>query len=317
LTRLVDDLLDISRITRGKVELRVERLDVAEILERALETARPLIEARRHELRVHLPHAPIQVKGDQVRLAQVVANLLTNAAKYTDEGGQIHLSAERNRDEVSIRVRDTGHGLDPTVLPHLFELFYQVDQTLDRAEGGLGIGLSLVKRLVELHGGTVQVFSQGRGQGSEFVIGLPCLPALPTNALSAAIAPAPSQGGLRVLIVDDNPDAADSLAVLLDNAGQRVLTAYDGETALAVAYAQRPQVALIDLGLPGTDGYALAQRLRQQSELPALRLIAVTGYGDPASRQRSKAAGFDEHLVKPVDIATLQGLIAQYRNLLA
>ncbi len=316
LTRLVDDLLDLSRITRGKVELRLERLDVADILDRALETSQPLIDARRHALTVHRPHAPIQVQGDAIRLAQVVSNLLANAAKYTDEGGQIGLTAERDHDEVRIRVCDTGHGLDSAVLPHLFELFYQVDDTLDRAAGGLGIGLSLVKHLVDLHGGTVQVFSEGRGHGSEFVICLPCLPARPASALEDAIAPAPNQGGLCVLIVDDNRDAADSLALLLDAAGDRALTAYDGETALTVAYAERPQVVLLDLGLPGLDGYAVAQRLRQhqQTELPALRLIALTGYGDPESRQRSRAAGFDMHLIKPVDIATLQCLLAEYRN---
>ncbi|BBL75970.1 PAS domain-containing hybrid sensor histidine kinase/response regulator [Methylomagnum ishizawai] len=314
MTRLVDDLLDISRITRGKIELRKEPLAVADLMLRAVETSRPLINDRRHELTVHLPPEPILIEGDRVRLIQVVSNLLNNAAKYTDTGGRIGLSVECDGAEVGIRVRDTGQGLDPRALPHVFDLFYQTDRTLDRPEGGLGIGLSLVKRLVDLHGGTVQAFSAGRGRGSEFVVRLPRLPDPPTveSVESVAVAMAPSSG-LHILVVDDNRDAADSLALLLESDGHRVRAAYDGEEGLKMALAEPPQVVLLDIGLPGMDGYAVARTLRQSAELKGSWLIALTGYGQAEDREKSRAAGFDRHLVKPVDFEALQGALAEYR----
>jgi PAS domain S-box-containing protein len=313
LTRLVDDLLDISRITRGKIELRKEPLAVADLVHRAVETSRPLIESRHHELAVHVPQKPILIEGDEVRLAQVVSNLLNNAAKYTDAGGRIGLSVECAGDEVVLRVRDTGRGIDPGALPHLFDVFYQGDRTLDRAEGGLGIGLSLVKRLVDLHGGTVQALSAGRGQGAEFVVRLPRLPEPPAAEAGADDLATPPSGGLRILVVDDNRDAADSLALLLESDGHTVRTAYDGETALDLARADPPQVVLLDIGLPGLDGYSVARALRQSAEMNGSWLIALTGYGQAEDRDKSRAAGFDWHLVKPVDFEALQGALAEYR----
>ena len=315
LKTLVDDLLDISRIARGTFEIARGRVEVADIVQRAVEATRPLIDGRRHRLSIQLPPEPIQVTGDLVRLTQVVANLLTNAAKYTDSGGQIRLRAEREGAAVTIRVQDTGRGIGPTVLPHLFDLFYQADRTLDRAEGGLGIGLSLVKRVVEMHGGTVQAFSDGPGQGSEFVVRLPPRADTGHSALTVARATdAAGQAPVRLLVVDDNRDAADSLAMLLDGEGCAVTLAYDGETALALALAQQPQLVLLDIGLPGMDGYAVAQAIRHRSAGAPIRLVALTGYGQPTDRKRSQAAGFDAHLVKPVDLQTLRGLLAEVRN---
>lgn len=322
LTRLVDDLLDISRITRGIIELRMEPLDVHEILARAVETSRPLLESRRHTLRLYPPDGPLRITGDMVRLTQVVSNLLANAAKYTDEGGLIHLRATREDGDVWIRVRDSGRGIEPGQLPRLFDLFYQVDRTIARTEGGLGIGLSLVKRLIDMHGGSVQADSAGLGHGSEFAIRLPGTLDLPDSG-DAPPSPAhpespttPAAGArpLRVLVVDDNRDAIDSLKLLLDSEGYEVFTAYDGETALALALTEQPQVVLLDIGLPGMDGYAVARALRQQARQPQLRILAVTGYGQADSRAKSQAVGFDLHLVKPVDFTALLELLVSYQQ---
>lgn len=323
LTRLVDDLLDISRISRGVIELRMESLDLLDILSRAVETSRPLIKARRHRFERRMPREPVRIEGDLVRLTQVVSNLLTNAAKFTDEGGCIELIAATDGDEVVIRVRDSGRGIDAEGLSRLFELFYQVDRTMARTEGGLGIGLSLVKRLVEMHGGRVSVQSAGLGRGSEFSVRLPCRPGVaerpgswrrggePREALAA---PAPDHPGLRILIVDDNRDAIDSLQLLLDLEGHRVLVAYDGESALKLAVEERPEVVLLDIGLPGMDGYAVARALRARTDIPAPRIIGLTGYGQPDSRAKSKAAGFDVHLVKPIDFEALLVLLSARRE---
>ncbi|WAK03617.1 ATP-binding protein [Methylobacter sp. YRD-M1] len=311
LVRLVDDLLDVSRISRGKIELKKETLEVSTIVQRAIETSQPLIDARRHEFTVQLPPEPIYVEGDLVRLAQVVSNLLNNAAKYTDEGGRIKLTVEPADDDVFIRVRDNGRGIEPSALPSLFQLFYQVDRTIDRAEGGLGIGLALVKSLVAMHGGEVWASSEGRGKGSEFAIHLPCLRKSTVVATSCHIDAKPDEGPLRILVVDDNRDAAQSLSLLLTSEGHEVLLAYDGYAALEIAQAARPQVVLLDIGLPGMDGYAVARALRQDPALKMTHLIALSGYGREVDRETAKTAGFNGYLTKPVDFDELLCALAR------
>jgi signal transduction histidine kinase len=310
MARLLDDLLDVSRITRGQVTLRLEPVDLANVIAGAVDTCRPLIDARGHTLTVGLPDEPVRLRADGARLTQVLANLLVNAAKYTEPGGQIGLSAAQDGGEVVIRVRDNGPGIAPDMLPRVFDLFAQADRTLDRSQGGLGIGLTLVKRLVELHGGLVEARSGGLGTGSEFVVRLPAL------AVAAVPPPPPPNGHpvpsgpRRVLVVEDNPDAARSLATLLRLEGHDVRLASDGPQALAAAAESRPDVVLCDLGLPGMDGYAVAAALRAGPATAGVRLVALTGYGQDADRRRSAAAGFDLHLTKPVDPAALHELLA-------
>ncbi|MDD5460233.1 MAG: ATP-binding protein [Methylococcales bacterium] len=311
LIRLVNDLLDISRVSRGKIELKKEYLDISAIVQRAVETSQPLIEARHHRFSVHLPPDPVLIEGDLVRLSQVVANLLNNAAKYTDAGGCISLTVEQADADIFIRVRDNGRGIDPSALPRLFQLFYQVDRTIDRSEGGLGIGLSLVSSLVRLHGGKVWATSAGRGQGSEFVISLPCLPETLAVPVSSKIEPKSAEGRLRILVVDDNRDAAQSLSILLSNAGHTVSLGYDGHAALSVALAEHPQVVLLDIGLPGMDGYAVARALRQHPALKYVHLIALSGYGREVDREQARAAGFNSYLTKPVNFDELQRALPQ------
>jgi signal transduction histidine kinase len=316
LSRLVDDLLDVSRITRGKITLQRAPVEVAEVVRRAVETSRPLIEARRHTLQVQLPPRPLWVEGDLTRLAQVVLNLLNNAAKYTDEGGQLSVAVEAPAEgngwpaEVVIRVRDTGMGIRPEMLPRVFDLFTQADRTLDRAQGGLGIGLTLVRRLVQMHGGRVEAHSEGPGKGSEFMVRLPLyrgpLPEPDDSGDGAAVAAPPR----RILVVDDNRDSAQSLATLLRLTGNDVLAANDPRAALEAAARFRPEVAILDIGLPGMDGYELARRLRSLPGLEHLRLAALTGYGSEEDRRRSRDAGFDDHLVKPVEMETLQAFLS-------
>jgi signal transduction histidine kinase/DNA-binding response OmpR family regulator len=310
LIRLVDDLLDLSRITRGKIRLQTECLDMATVIARAVETSRPLIDARRHELTVMLPPEPIRVIGDPVRLAQVLSNLLNNSAKYTEEGGRIHLSAERDDGKIVLRVRDNGMGIPPEMLSSIFELFTQVDRSLDRAQGGLGIGLTLVHMLVKMHGGRVEAFSAGPGQGSEFVVYLPALAEEPPSSNGAARSSAVPTPRSRVLIVDDNMDGARSLSMVLEIAGHEVRTCYDGDTALAEAEGFRPEIVLLDIGLPGMDGYEVARRLRQMPFSPQPLLVALTGYGQAEDVRRSHEAGFNHHLVKPADPETLNNLFA-------
>lgn len=302
LARLVDDLLDVSRLLRGKITLRKESLDLATVIQHAVESSRPLIEARRHTLTVSLPPQPLQLEGDLTRLAQVFSNLLNNAAKYTEEGGRIELVVEADDKEARIRVRDTGVGIPTTLLPQVFDLFTQAERTLDRTQGGLGIGLTIVKNLVELHGGSVEAYSEGPGRGSEFRVRLPLSGALPNSQMApvAASAPATAQK-LRILVVDDNVDVAESVAVLLGLEGHQTRTAYTGAAALALAAAFQPQVVLLDLGLPGMDGYEVARRLRAEPATAKARIIALTGYGQPADRERTRLNGFDQHLVKPVE----------------
>jgi signal transduction histidine kinase/ActR/RegA family two-component response regulator len=313
LSRLVDDLLDVSRITRGKAELRTEAVDLNDVLARAVEAVRPLLDARRHRLTVSQPGRPVWVSADPTRLIQVVGNLLNNAAKYSEESAQIALALEEDGGRAVVRVRDTGVGIPPDMLPKVFDLFTQVDRTVDRSQGGLGIGLTLVRTLVEMHGGTVEASSDGIGTGSEFVVRLPALPAGAVGrAGSGAEAGAPP-AAYRVLVVDDNPDARDSLAELLRLTGHEVRTAPTGPKAIEVARAWRPDVALLDLGLPGMDGYEVARVLRAEPFGGSLLLVALTGYGQDEDRRRTQEVGFDHHLTKPADPHGLARLLAGHR----
>jgi signal transduction histidine kinase/ActR/RegA family two-component response regulator len=313
LTRLVDDLLDVSRIARGKVELKVELVEMADVVVKAIEMASPLLEQRAHALELDVPRRGLSVKGDSTRLAQVVGNLLTNAAKYTPAGGRIAIVAACHDDTVELRVRDNGIGISPEVMSHVFDLFVQERQGLDRAHGGLGLGLTIVRNLVQLHGGTVSAESAGMGKGSEFVVRLPL--AAPQRAAAGDDdgdrRPQPPVGvGRRVLVVDDNDDSAAMLAEALRLRGHDVRVAHDGPAALGVSAVFRPDVAFLDIGLPVMDGYELATRLRQQPGLEAVRLLALTGYGQESDSERSRAAGFHEHLVKPLDLLHLDRLVS-------
>jgi signal transduction histidine kinase/FixJ family two-component response regulator len=314
LTRLVEDLLDVARINQGKIALQMESLDLRAVLAHGLETVRPFIESRRHQLVRDIPDVPVMLRGDFARLSQVVANLLNNAAKYTEEGGSIELSLTLPaQGQAVIAVRDDGIGIDGELLPNVFEMFEQGKQSLDRSQGGLGVGLTLVQRLVELHEGTVEAGSAGIGRGSEFRVTLPCLaevgdphPAEPEVAWDAA------HVGCRVLVVDDNRDAAEATSVLLELSGHEVKTVGDGNDALGSAWIYAPDVVLLDIGLPGMDGYEVALRMRDIPETRDSCLIALTGYGQPADRARAREAGFDHHLTKPADPDELLGLIAAW-----
>jgi len=316
LTRLVDDLLDVSRITLGKIKLRLQPLELASVVARAVETSRPLIDAHRHELIVTLPDGPIRVEGDRARLTQVIANLLNNAAKYQNDGGTIALTVEREAAAAVITVRDRGIGISTDMLQEIFELFTQGERTLDRAQGGLGIGLSLVKTVVELHGGSVSAASEGPGRGSEFALRLPCLLQELDGYRTRDDADAsevPDCAGLRILVVDDSRDAAESLSKLLRLGGHEVMVAHEAEHALHLAATQQPGVVLLDIGLPGMDGYEICRRLRQGG-LPHALIVAMTGYGLERDRRRSQDAGFDTHLVKPVPPHELLKLMANHSN---
>ena len=310
LVRLVDDLMEVSRITRGKIELRKERIEIAAVVRSAVETSRPVIDASEHRFALAIPAEPITIEGDLVRLAQVVANLLINAAKYTEPGGQIWLTVRREADQVTISVRDTGAGIPPEMLPRVFDLFMQVDLHSNRAQGGLGIGLALVKSLVEMHGGTVEGRSEGVGRGSEFVVRLPLAVMLPSISTpgsgSGQPAIAPPR---RVLVVDDNKDAADSLAMLLKLIGADIRVVYSGADALKAFASFKPEVVLLDIGMPGMDGYEVARRLRNEPSSESVMLIALTGWGQEEDRRRSESFGFDQHLIKPPEIETLKTLL--------
>ncbi|HJQ83982.1 MAG TPA: MASE1 domain-containing protein [Candidatus Binatia bacterium] len=311
LVRLVDDLLDVSRITQGKITLRREPTTVEEVVGRAVETARPLIDSRGHAFTLSLPPDPVRLDADPARLAQVIANLLGNAAKYTPPGGAIWLTADHTDDEVVIRVRDTGAGLAPDLLPHVFDVFVQGDRALDRTRGGLGIGLTIVRRLVELHGGRVEAHSPGLGKGSEFVVHLPARPvSLPEAPLGAPGARSSTAAGLKVLVVEDNQDAAEGLAAVLGLWGHDVRLAFDGAAALEAAESWSPDVIVSDLGLPGMDGYELARRLRERPAFGKAVLVALSGYGQAEDRRRALDAGFDHHLVKPADLAALADILS-------
>ena len=316
MTRLIDDLLDIARITSNKLELRRERIDLSDVLNAAVETSRPLIEQRGHKLVVKKPAEPLEVDGDLVRLAQVISNLLNNAAKYTDRGGRIWLAASRKGNQAVVKVRDTGIGIAAETLPKIFEMFTQAERASSGSPGGLGIGLTLVKRLVEMHEGTVKVRSEGVGKGSEFVVQVPIAtsqtrsqpPEVPFLGKKERMAKSGSP--MRILVVDDNHDSADSLGLLLKLLGNDVRIVHDGRAAVDEAGQFGPRVVLLDIGLPTMNGYEAAQKIRQSSSGNQAVLIAVTGWGEAVDRARSKKAGFDHHLVKPVDLDALTKLLA-------
>ncbi len=310
--RLVDDLLDVSRITRGKLDLHREPLDIADVVAKAIEMASPLIEHKQHELTTSVGPQLI-VDGDSVRLAQVVANLLTNAAKYTPPRGRIHMLVEAMDDKVLIRVKDNGIGIDHELLPNVFDLFAQGRQEIDRSAGGLGLGLAIVKSLTAMHGGNAEVLSEGPGQGSEFRISLPRLSPAEGLALAAARTSPHSRPtvGARILIVDDNADARELLQEALELSGHQVFAAEDGPSALLVAEEKRPDIALLDIGLPVMDGYELARQLRALPDLANLKLIALTGYGQSADKQRAASAGFNLHLVKPISLDLVEEKIRE------
>ena len=313
LTRLVDDLLDVSRITRGKITLNRELVTLGDLVARAVETLTPTIEARRHTLEVQVSDANLQVYGDAMRLTQALGNVLSNAAKYTDDGGRITLAARRRGRNVEIAVRDNGIGIAPEVLPRIFELFTQVDQRSERAQSGLGIGLALVRRILELHGGTVSARSDGAGCGSEFVLQLPL--SIERRAPAPQVADAAPPGATdgqrrRVLVADDNADALESLATLLTLRGHEVHRASDGPRALEAVRQHRPEFAFLDIGMPGLDGYEVARRIRTEPWGREVHLVALTGWGQDSDRQRSRDSGFDTHLTKPVDQDLLGRLLA-------
>jgi PAS domain S-box-containing protein len=314
LTRLVDDLLDVARITRGKIELKRQRIELAQVVTRAIEIASPLIEQRSHHLAVDVAISGLPVFGDPTRLAQIISNLLANAAKYTEMGGHIGVRASRSGDTIRISVRDDGSGIDAEALARIFEPFVQSPQSADRAQGGLGIGLTLVRSLLDMHGGRVEAKSAGLGKGSEFIVYLPFAePVSPADTMPPsprAVAAEQPNGALRVLVVDDNADAAEMLGEVLRALGHTVEIAEDGPIALRVAASFLPDVAVLDIGLPVMDGFELAERMRELAQ-PPRRLIAVTGYGQAEDRARGVQAGFDAHLVKPIDIDVLEKAILE------
>jgi CheY-like chemotaxis protein len=308
----VDDLLDVSRISRGTIELRWARIELASAVNHAVEATHSLARCSEHDLTVTLPPQPVYVNADPTRLAQVVGNLLNNACKFTDKGGRIWLTVEREGQEAVIRVRDTGIGIAAEELPRIFDMFMQVDTSLERSVSGLGIGLSLVKNLVEMHGGTVEVHSAGVGQGSEFVVRLPIM-----VESTEPPSPEPTESkptittARRILVVDDNQDSATSLATLLKLTGHDTHTAHDGVAAVEAAASIKPDVVLLDIGLPKLNGYEVARKIRQQPWGKTMVLVALTGWGQEEDRQRSKEAGFNSHMVKPVDYAALTKILAE------
>ena len=314
LVKLIDDLLDVSRIATGKVRLRRERLDLRAVVESALEMGQTALDAAHHALSVELPPGPVWVLGDQERLAQVISNVLNNAAKYTPDGGRIVLTLAQEGDEGVIRVADNGAGLPAELVPSVFDLFTQVNRTLDRSQGGLGIGLSLVKRLTELHGGSVSAASEGIDRGSTFTIRLP-IHAAPDTAFAgddaAARAVADSGKRLKVLVVDDNPDVADSLAVLLSARGHVIRTEYAGASGLEAAEEFEPHIVFCDIGMPGIDGHQLARTLRANPRFSATLLVAVTGWGSEDHQRRTRQAGFDLHLTKPASLEAVDAILAR------
>jgi signal transduction histidine kinase len=325
LTRLVDDLLDVSRITRGKINLAREPVEVAGLVARAVETVQPLILERGHQFTIDLPDDPIRVYGDPLRLTQALGNVLANAAKFTERAGRISLIARRSGDEVQIRVRDTGIGIPSALLPIIFDMFTQLRNDSHRSQSGLGIGLALVRKLLEMHGGTVTASSEGDGLGSEFLITLPVISSERVRVVSdnqandqaAADAPASADASAtapvrrRILVADDNSDALESLATLLELGGHEVFSAANGALALESAERNLPEVALLDIGMPKLDGYEVARRIRAQPWGRRITLVALTGWGQDSDRRRSGEAGFDTHLVKPLDLDKLTDLLGR------
>jgi PAS domain S-box-containing protein len=315
LVRLVDDLFDVSRVMRGKIELRKEPVELSSIVARAVETAQSLIEAQGQRLDVAMPSESMLLDADPVRLAQVMSNLLTNAAKYTQAGGHIWLTAFRDGHHAVVQVQDNGIGIATDMLPHIFELFVQADHSSTKAPGGLGIGLTIVKNLVEMHGGSVAAHSAGLGKGSQFEMRLPLLMTKRREAIAPATAERrPPTSGHRLLVVDDNKDAATSLAMLLRLEGHEVQVAYDGMSALELAKSYGPTMVFLDLGMPGMNGYEVARRMRQQPGLEKVVLAALTGWGQQEDRRRTAEAGFDHHLVKPIELRVLENLLAHLKR---
>lgn len=312
LVRLVDDLLDVSRVTRGKIELRKEKVELASVIARAVETVQPLVAVQGHRIELTLPHESLLLEADPVRLAQVIGNLLTNSAKYTDANGHIKVSAARHGNEVVVRVRDDGIGIAPDVLPHIFELFVQADHTSTKAQGGLGIGLTLARNLVHMHGGTIEARSAGLAMGSEFIVRLPLLvqqqPGSHERPDADSLPEKPSSGH-RLLVVDDNQDAAVSLAMLLRLLGHEVEIAHDGASAIALATTFAPHLVFLDLGMPGMNGYEVARRLRAHPGMDTVVLAALTGWGQQEDRRRTFEVGFNHHLVKPLEVSALQRVL--------
>lgn len=314
LSRLIDDLLDVSRIRTGKVELRKTRVELSTAIGHVVDIVRPLCEDRGIALSVALPPEPVWLEADVTRLEQVLSNLLSNAVKFTEDRGSISLTAERHSHEVVLRVQDSGVGIAPDFLPRIFDLFTQGDRALDRARDGLGIGLTLARRLVEMHGGTIEAHSDGIGKGSEFVIRLPTLlQAAPPDAAPARAAGSAGRP-LRILVVDDSADTAETMGTLLEMAGHTIQIAHSGPATLEMAASFRPDVILLDIGLPGLDGFQVAQRLREDPAMKDVTLIAASGYGQEEDLRRSREAGIDRHLVKPIDLRELQDLLSAVAN---
>lgn len=315
MTRLIDDLLDVSRISLGKLELDKKQVLLSTVLKQAVETSRPWIDKYQHILTVSLHATPLPLKADPTRLVQIFSNLLNNAAKFSHSGGHIWLKSQREGDEAVITIKDTGVGIATDALPHLFSLYVQVETSLEYADGGLGIGLALVKKLVELHGGSVQAHSDGLGQGSEFVVRLPIDITSERLPDESEFRPASQTvSGLRLLVVDDNRDAADTLAIMLQVLGNELHTVYDGDAAIKAAADFQPDVMLLDIGLPKLNGYEVARKIREESWGKEIFLIAVTGWGQDIDRERSKAVGFDDHMVKPVETTSLIKVLAGLRK---
>jgi len=307
LNRLVDDLLEVSRITRGIIEVKKEPLDLTAIVKAAIETSRPVLDNLRHELVTEFDPRPMFVTGDPVRLTQVFANLLNNAAKYTNHGGHITVTTRRDNDEATVIVKDDGIGISPALLSNVFDMFMQVDRSTRRSQGGLGIGLTLVRSLVSMHGGTVEARSEGQGLGSEFIVRLPTMAAQQVaDGPRPLVEPLPAR---RILIVDDSRDGGESLAMLLRVLGAEISLAHSGRQALELVDSFKPDVVLLDIGMPGMDGYEVARRIRSNPDNRHISLIALTGWGQDEDRRRSVAAGFDHHLVKPADIDQLRQLL--------
>jgi len=308
--RLVDDLLDLNRITHNRLELRQSRVELSSVIEQAIEASRSLIDSARHELHVTLPSEPCYLYADSARLAQVFSNLLNNSCKYTQPGGKISLTAEQSGGDAVVTIRDNGTGIPPDKLESIFDMFVQVDRTLEKSLGGLGIGLTLVKQVVEMNGGFIEASSAGEGQGSEFVVRLPYLIDYTKAWAPQPIAAKEHSPGRRILVVDDNKDAAVSLAMLLKISGNELSTAHDGIEALEAVEKQRPEVVLLDIGLPKINGHDVCRRIREQSWGKNIVLIALTGWGQDEDRRKSEEAGFDGHLVKPVNYAALLDLLS-------
>jgi PAS domain S-box-containing protein len=311
LVRLVDDLLDISRISRGKLQLQKERISLASIVEHSLDLCGQNVRGTDHELTVELPDGPLYVDADRTRISQAICNLLSNAAKYSDPGTPVRLSVRREGAEAVIRVRDQGVGIPADQLPRVFEMFMQLERTLERSQGGLGVGLTIVKRLAEMHGGGVEARSEGLGKGSEFIIRLPAVATASNDGAQVGVEPHRSKRiGRRVVVVDDNHDAAATLSTMLRMMGSEVSTAYDGETGIAAAAEMRPQLILLDIGMPKLNGYDAARRIRGEPWGRLVTLVALTGWGQEEDRRKSEEAGFDFHLVKPVEPSALEQLLA-------